>query len=288
MFSFLDVSRGENHDVIISYRKPKILKLIGEGASIVVGGAQMVRDFNIPNWFHVPHFRTGEYPTVMIQGVLGPKFISNTSQRIHRENGIDCVNIGPTLNIGPLITSIEDLENELFRLFEENGGEKIIIDAHSLGGIYAIYLAEHFPHMVKCLILRGVPCGASAKELRSITHLSVLHEAMKLVPGKFHSDFIDDWKPMSEKPPLQMPVFVMVARNDGVIDPHSCFMPKNKNTKHAILECTHFDLIAKEPINQYASAVVKHGINVEPPECVKEMLVPDTHHLHTFTFAFAS
>lgn len=287
MFPFVDLHYGENHDIVVRYRKPRILKLVGEVASIVTGGIEIAKDADIRNWGHQPHFRSGNYPTAMIQGVLGPRFISNSSQKTHRANGIDCVNMGPLFNVGPLITSIEDMQKELDRLFIESGGKKITLDCHSLGGIYGIYLAEKNPDKVEKLILRGVPAEASAQELRHITHLAVLHDLMKIVHWKFHADFIDNWQPMSKRTPLKVPVFVMIARNDGIIDPHSCVMPKSDLTRQAVFDCTHFDLIAKDPIDQYASNIVKEGLDAHIPQCVESLIVPLDHHLNTFTFALA-
>ena len=38
-----------NHDLVISYRKPPLIKFLGEITSIVTGGKSLARDFNIPN-----------------------------------------------------------------------------------------------------------------------------------------------------------------------------------------------------------------------------------------------
>ena len=256
---------------------------MGEITSIVTGGKRLARDFNIPNWFHQPHFRSTENPTALLQGVMGPKCIMNTQQKALRSRDIDCVNMGPTINFGPLIESIKDLENELVRLFNESGGKKINLIGHSLGGIYALHLARKFPEMVEQVILLGSPSDATPEELRQITHLSVLHDLMHLVHSKFHPDFIDNWEKETNKTDLPMPVTVFVAREDGIVDPHCCKMPKNNRTKVIVLDCNHFDLIALDAIDQYMADIILYGQDVDPPACVKDLIVPDTHHLYTFT-----
>ena len=208
-----------------------------------------------------------------IQGVLSPRWSLDYLNMIYTEQGIDCVNIGPRfMNAGPFKVSISRMERELRRQFEAcNVGispdkvNKITLVGHSLGGIYASYLAAKFPEMVDKVVLYASPFMGKSNEISDITRLGLLADGMSKVDQFMNKDILYNWdieKILEKLKASGTEVITINAGRDGIVDPRAGFVdftdvraPKGVN--YYVPDGTHLSVIADDYPGILGANIVK-------------------------------
>lgn len=99
------------------------------------------------------------HPVLVLPGMLTGDFFYKTFRRRIAEKGYKAYGWNNGMNMGFDEQVAEHLRARLQEIFKENGGKKITIIGHSLGGIYGRELAREFPEMVRDVITMASPFG---------------------------------------------------------------------------------------------------------------------------------
>ncbi len=271
--------RASNHNGKIDYTKP--LEFIRPGAEFIEGELRsltgslpkLLLHANLDQWGNPGTLSmNSKYRVAFLQGVMGPRFIMDFMKKVFEDNGIDCVSIGPLVNIGPLKISIETMEKELIRQYEACGKKQITLVCHSLGGIFGLHLARKYPHIVEKVILYGVPFEASSTNIGDVTNLGVLAKVMRLASPIMDLNILDGWTPESGKEPLGIPVISIAAFKDGVV---ATKVQIGETTINHPLKTTHINLIARQSTAEFGVQLVKEGHDVSPAETCGHLILPE-------------
>lgn len=94
----------------------------------------------------LPAFTTNDWSTAPLRRMLNEKGYKAYGW----ENGF---------NFGIRERTAKKIIARLKKIYKENGGQKVSLVGHSLGGIYARAIAQEFPEMVRDVVTIGTPFG---------------------------------------------------------------------------------------------------------------------------------
>lgn len=144
------------------------------------------------------------------------------------------------VNMGFNAQTADHLVNRLKEVFEANGGKKISIVGHSLGGIFARELARDYPDMVEKVITLGSPFGMKHHETPDF-----LLRLYKLVnPNGDPRELSDaDLHQRRLTPPAGVPCSSIYSETDGVVPWDSCLNPKADLCENIAVPSSHLGMI---------------------------------------------
>lgn len=142
-------------------------------------------------------------------------------------------------NLGLDAETAEHLKERLHEVYAENGGQKVSLVGHSLGGIYARELAREFPEMVRSVTTLGTPF-AMLDDLDNSTAIPLekiyrfLHPESDILSRK------DIGKRSLTPPPV--PTTSIYSRSDGVVRWKASLNPKAKRAENIEVFGSHLGM----------------------------------------------
>ena len=100
------------------------------------------------------------HPVIFFPGFLTSDIFTLPLQSRVEERGYKVYGWDNGFNLGFDEKTAQHLKKRLKDVFDANGGQKVTLVGHSLGGVYARELAREFPDMVRDVITLGTPCSA--------------------------------------------------------------------------------------------------------------------------------
>ncbi len=152
-------------------------------------------------------------------------------------------------NIGLDKKSGQQMRAHLKQIFDENGGQKITLIGHSLGGIFARELAREFPDVVRDVITLGTPFGGMADKTATPGYLGDLYG--QLNPATAHLLKSDKMTDRLLTPP-PVPTTSIFSKTDETVDWRACLNPILPQTENIQIRASH----AGMPFNPTAINVI--------------------------------
>lgn len=149
---------------------------------------------------------------------------------------------GGGVNTGFDTRAADHLRQRLHDIFEENGGQKITLVGHSLGGIFARELAREFPDKVRAVVTLGTPAGMVGKPGSTSPMLERLYEAFN--PKSEHENL--DLQVRGATPP-PVPTTSIYSKTDGIVWWESCLNPAAKQVENIEVRSGHLGMVANVP-----------------------------------------
>ena len=146
------------------------------------------------------------------------------------------------LNTGFNQETANHLRQRLHDVFEENGGQKVTLVGHSLGGIFARELAREFPDKVRAVVTLGTPAGMVGKPGSSSPMLERLYEMFN--PTSDHENI--DLQVRGATPP-PVPTTAVYSKMDGIVWWESCLNPAAKNVENIEVRSGHLGMVVNIP-----------------------------------------
>ena len=99
------------------------------------------------------------HPVLFFPGFMTSDTFTAPLRNCVEEKGYKTYGWDKGINFGFDEATAEHLKKRLKQVFDENGGRKVTLVGHSLGGVYARELAREFPEMVRGVVTMGTPFG---------------------------------------------------------------------------------------------------------------------------------
>ena len=175
------------------------------------------------------------HPVLILPGFTGNGQMTSGLRDGLREAGFNVYDLGGRRNLGLTDEMAERLRNRLEEVFKENGGKKVSLVGHSLGGIYARELAREYPEMVRNVITITSPFGAGLNKEGVPKTLRALFN--RLNPGNPLLNDEDMAKRAVTPPPV--PTTAIYSKVDGIAHWQSCLNPKAENAENIEVKASH-------------------------------------------------
>lgn len=181
------------------------------------------------------------HPVIFFPGFLTSDIFTLPLQSRVEERGYKVYGWDNGFNLGFDEKTALHLKKRLKDVFDANGGQKVTLVGHSLGGVYARELAREFPDMVRDVITLGTPFGSLDDTAKATSeHLKKLYSFFN--PNSVH-DEIDDIGARGLTPP-PVPTTSLFSRNDGVVDWKASLNPAAPNTENIEVYGSHIGMTA--------------------------------------------
>ncbi|HYD17491.1 MAG TPA: alpha/beta hydrolase, partial [Patescibacteria group bacterium] len=179
------------------------------------------------------------HPVIFFPGFLTSDVFTYPLQTRVEEKGYKIYGWDNGFNMGFDEKTAAHLKKRLKDVFDANGGQKVTLVGHSLGGIYARELAREFPDMVRDVITLGTPVGSLDDTAKATSeHLKNLYGFFN--PSSVHDD-IADIGARGLTPP-SVPTTSLFSRNDGVVNPQATLNPKTPLTENIEVYGSHMGM----------------------------------------------
>jgi pimeloyl-ACP methyl ester carboxylesterase len=124
-------------------------------------------------------------------------------------------------NTGVKDRVFNDAETRLLEVFAEQGGRRVSLIGHSLGGICAVYLAYRHPEKIRQVITLGSPFGTAQNRGGVPAPIMALYNAV----SENHEAYARLLLRAMKKGPPQAPVTSVFSQSDGVVSAGSSINP---------------------------------------------------------------
>lgn len=183
------------------------------------------------------------HPVLILPGFLTTDTYTAPLRNCIAEKGYKAYTWGGGVNTGLSEASAEHLRSHLEKIFAENGGRKITLVGHSLGGIYARELAREYPDMVRAVITLGTPFGAGVKP-------DAASEPLRRIYRLFNSGNINIEDPALARrglTPPPVPTTSIYSKSDGLVDWEASVNPAEPGAESIEVSSSHLGMIVHPP-----------------------------------------
>lgn len=179
------------------------------------------------------------HPVIFFPGFLTGDAYTSTMRNCIEDKGYKIYGWDNGVNMGLDDVTAEHLKKHLQDVFDENGGKKVTLIGHSLGGIYARELAREFPNMVRGVITMGTPFGMMDDPAAATSEqLSRLYDIFN--PGSDKLKF-EDIRERMLTPPL-VPTTSLYSKEDGIVDWKGALNPAGKDVENIEVHGSHLGM----------------------------------------------
>lgn len=179
------------------------------------------------------------HPVLVLPGFLTDDNYTASLRGAIKEQGYDVHAWAGGMNTGFDDRAAKHLREQLHKIFEESGGQKVTLVGHSLGGIFARELAREFPDKVRAVVTLGTPAGMVGKPGSSSPMLERLYEMFN--PKSEHENL--DLQVRGATPP-PVPTTGIYSKGDGIVWWESCLNPAGKQTENIEVRSGHLSMVA--------------------------------------------
>lgn len=178
------------------------------------------------------------HPVLILPGFAADDLMMGKLRNALQEKGYAAHAWSGGFNTGLTKKTAEHLRKRLKEIFKKNGGKKVTLIGHSLGGLYARELAREFPEMVRAVITLGTPFGAGMEKKAVPVLLKNLIETLS-AKGISLSD-ADMAARFLTPPPV--PTTSIFSKEDGVAGWEACLNPSSPETENIEVTTSHIGL----------------------------------------------
>ena len=192
-------------------------------------------------------------PILLVHG-----FFSNRGMWVSFRKRLAAANLGPvyTVTLEPLNGSIDEMATSLEKRIEEivgaTGNEKIIVVAHSMGGLVArAYMAQVAENRIARFITLGAPHHGSR-----IAALGLFECAQQM---RYQSPWIEMLEDMEAASPPEVPTLSIYTLNDDLVyPPESSVLEWAENVP--VSAVGHVGLMFSEAVANRVIAAIRKGV----------------------------
>jgi len=181
------------------------------------------------------------HPVLFLPGFLTSDAFTFPLRNCVAEKGYKVYGWDNGFNLGFDERTAEHLKNRLQAVFAENGGQKVTLVGHSLGGVYARELAREFPEMVRDVITLGTPFGMLHDPAAATSQR--LEQIYKFFQPNSIDSKLDDIGARGLTPP-PVPATSLYSQDDGVVDWKAALNPKTAQTENIEVTGSHMGMVA--------------------------------------------
>lgn len=179
---------------------------------------------------------TGDgHPVLVLPGFAGDGTMTSGLRAGIQQAGYKVYELGGGRNLGLTDEMAAHLRGRLEEVFRENGGRKVSLVGHSLGGVYARELAREHPDMVRDVITICSPFGAGLDKKAVPATLRALFNTLN--PGNPLLNDEDMARRAVAPPPV--PTTAIYSRKDGVAQWQACINPKAGMAENVEINSSH-------------------------------------------------
>ncbi|MEZ0261297.1 MAG: esterase/lipase family protein [Alphaproteobacteria bacterium] len=175
------------------------------------------------------------HPVLVVPGMISGDFYFHTFRKLIAEKGYKVYGWKQGVNMGLSKKVSEGLGTRLEEIFKENGGQKITVIGHSLGGIYARELSREYPEMVRDVISMGSPFGGAVSETPDM--LKKIFNFFSGNPALFDPEL--DQRGLT---PPSMPATSIFSKKDVIIKWQNCLNPAAPATDNIEITASHMGI----------------------------------------------
>ena len=177
------------------------------------------------------------HPVLVLPGILEHDLYTVSLRKCIKTMGYKVYGWENGINTGISEKSLGHLRDHLQKIFTDNGGQKITLIGHSLGGIVARELAREFPEMVRDVITIGTPFGGFGKGKNDVPpHLLALHKYLNPDTAYLITDE-DMVKRLLTPPPV--PTTSIFSKGDRVVAWKACLNPDTPQSENIEIHTNH-------------------------------------------------
>lgn len=188
-----------------------------------------------------PHLPQGDgHPVLVVPGMASGDFYFHTFRKRLAEKGYKAHGWKQGVNMGLSKKVAKGLGKRLEEIYKENGGQKITVIGHSLGGIYARELSREYPDMVRDVISLGSPFGGAVSETPE--KLKKIFNFFSGNPALFDPEL--DRRGLT---PPAMPATSIFSKRDVIIKWQNCLNPATPATDNIEITATHMGIPFNPP-----------------------------------------
>jgi pimeloyl-ACP methyl ester carboxylesterase len=180
------------------------------------------------------------HPVLVIPGFTASDGLTRDLRDVIAEKGYKTYGWEDGYNLGLDEKTADRLGKHLEKIFKDNGGQKITLVGHSLGGIYARELAREYPEMVREVITIGSPFGAGVERGAVPGALRAVFEWMD-VSGPVLRDTEETAQRLLTPPPV--PTTSIFSKEDGIAGWEACLNPALPEAENIEVKASHIGLI---------------------------------------------
>ena len=179
------------------------------------------------------------HPVIFYPGFMTGDAYTTTIRQCIEDKGYRIYGWDHGINTGLDDVTAEHMKKHLKDVFDANGGQKITLIGHSLGGIYARELAREFPDMVRGVITMGTPFGMmDDPAVATSEQLSRLYDFFN--PGSEYLKFDDIRDRMLTPPPV--PTTSLYSKEDGIVDWKGALNPARHEAENIEVHGSHLGM----------------------------------------------
>ncbi len=179
------------------------------------------------------------HPVIFLPGFMTGDAFTVPLRKCIEDKGYTTYGWDHGVNMGLDDGTAEHLKKYLKEVFDENGGKKITLVGHSLGGVFARELAREYPEMVRGVITMGTPFGMMDDPAAATSeHLSLLYDFFN--PGSKHLKFEDIGERFLTPPPV--PTTSLYSKEDGIVDWKGALNPAGKEVENVEVHGSHLGM----------------------------------------------
>jgi len=184
------------------------------------------------------------HPVLIIPGFTASDLPSYRLRRALREVGYNAYGWDGGVNTGLRNKTVEHLHSRLKEIYDENGGQKVSLIGHSMGGIYARCLAHEFPDMVRDVITVGSPFGIGMN--KGATPALLVNTIQLLSNSKYSLKVAG----MAERllTPPDVPTTSIFSKMDGIAGWRACLNPKTRWSENIEVKSSHMGMICNKDV----------------------------------------
>lgn len=176
---------------------------------------------------------------MILPGILSGDMYTAPLRDMLQDKGYKVYGWDGGTNMGFNEKTAAHLVDRLHDVFAKNGGRKITLVGHSLGGIFARELAREFPEMVESVITLGSPFGMTGEAVPDF--LMKIYEFIN--PGFDPTEFTDADLQQRRLTPPPVPTTSIYSTSDGVVPWKACINPATPHTENICVDSSHTGMI---------------------------------------------
>jgi pimeloyl-ACP methyl ester carboxylesterase len=175
-------------------------------------------------------------PVLVLPGFLTNDYFTGPLRDCLMQAGYKAYSWEGGFNLGINDKSAAQIRARLKQVFDENGGQKVSLVGHSLGGMFARELAREFPGMVRDVITLGTPFGGMDDRTATPGYLRELYTQIN--PGTAHilQDAANANRLLTPPP---VPTTSIYSVSDEVVDWRACLNPETPLTENIRIPASH-------------------------------------------------
>jgi hypothetical protein len=179
------------------------------------------------------------HPVLVLPGFMTGDTYTDALRHCLAEKGYKAYGWDGGMNTGFDRKAALHLRDRLKEIYDENGGRKVSLVGHSLGGIFARELAREYPDMVRDVVTMGTPFG-SLHALGDATSPQLEQIYSLFTPANVFAGDEELYERGLTPPPV--PTTSIYSRNDGIVDWEAALNPKTPRTENIEVSGSHLGM----------------------------------------------